>query len=73
MQTIMEITDFNGNVIKITDLSGAIKQAKEFSNYRHADKGYRKSDCQLSVYWKDILKKLLALKTQQANKNKKTL
>lgn len=58
---MMTITDLNGCAIKITDLDKAVKQAKQFKDYSHADKGFEEFDKFRNAYWTDICNKLLAL------------
>jgi len=58
----MQITDLNGDAIKITDLPRAIQQAEEFIGYRHTDKSLQAMDARLCAYWTDIYNKLLQLK-----------
>lgn len=65
----MEIIDLNNKPIVVTDLKGAIQQAKMFAQYRHNDTSYSKSDDELNAYWKDMHEKLLALQSQLSNCN----
>ncbi len=57
----MQITDLNGDVITITDLTTAIEQAKNFMEYRHKNKAFKTLDEQLRCYWTDMYNKLLQL------------
>ncbi len=57
----MKILDLNGYLIEITDLTAALKQAEEFTSYRHVNRQFSQLDSKLNAYWKDMLNKLLAL------------
>ena len=53
------IKDNTGKSIEVVDLEAGIKQAKLFS-------GYEKENHPLTIYWKDILSKLISLKDEIA-------
>lgn len=53
------ITDNTGKSIEVTDVEAGIKQAKLFS-------GYENENHPLTIYWKDILSKLISLKDEIA-------
>ena len=57
----MTITDIEGTIIEVTNLSEAIEQAKMFVNFEHVDKAFQKTDKYLKAYWTDILNKLKIL------------
>ena len=58
----MTITDIEGEVIEVTNLHDAIEQATLFTNIKHTDKAFAKTDKYLKSYWSDILKKLKTLR-----------
>ena len=60
----MTITDIEGTVIEITNLSKAIEQATMFANFEHADKAFQKTDKYLKAYWNDVLNKLKTLQNK---------
>lgn len=60
----MHITDNNGQMIKVTDLSAAIKQTALFKDYRHKDAESCKQDDELKIYWTDLYTKLLKLRSE---------
>ena len=61
----MSIVDINGERIDVTNLDEAIKQAVMFSNLKHDDKRFEKTDKFLNNYWQDVLDKLKALRNKQ--------
>lgn len=63
----MTLTDLNGNTVTITDLAQALKQAAEYKDYSHVNKGFEKLDKARNAYWADICNKLSALQ-QKINK-----
>lgn len=57
----MQIIDKNGSKITVTNLKGALKQAKLFKDFYHTDPNYRQGDKERRVYWSDMYNKLRAL------------
>ena len=60
----MKITDLNGNILTVTDLSAAIEQAADIKDYRHHDPVFKEFDDQQQAYWKDLYEKLLQLQSK---------
>jgi hypothetical protein len=58
----MHIVDMEGQVIHVTDLDAAIRQADIFRQYRHTDEKYHKLDNTLAAYWNHIYEQLVQLK-----------
>jgi len=58
----MFIRDNNQQLIEVTNLKKAIKQAKMSSTMYHRDTRFKELDKELQQYWEDILQKLYALK-----------
>lgn len=60
----MKIVDLNGIEIEITDLNGAIAQAKLYKGFRHENRSFLALDDQLQAYWTDLYEKLTAIGKQ---------
>ena len=63
----MKITDLDGKVIEVDDLTLAIMQADDYRHYRHSCEGFELMDERQRTYWEDIYQKLLALRATDAN------
>lgn len=61
----MKITDLDGREITVVDLEAAIAKAREFTGYRHTDRGYAEYDRNRKRYWTDVLEKLEQLKREE--------
>jgi hypothetical protein len=58
------IKDLNGQLIYVTDLKAAIRQAECFADLRHRDSRYAALDSKLRDYWTDVLTQLKTLQTK---------
>ena len=58
----MKIKDLNGNSIEVTDLNEAIRISKQFTKYKHKNKGFSDFDKSQNAYWVDMYEKLIATK-----------
>lgn len=63
----MEIKDLHENIVVITDLKTAIRQAKLYKSFRHKNPGFTKMDKHLKAYWTDIYNKLIILQNDKSN------
>ncbi|MGJ1416221.1 hypothetical protein [Sphingobacterium multivorum] len=63
----MKVTDLNGYEIEVTDLKEAIRIAKRNTGYSHEDRSFSDFDKRQNAYWRDIHKKLTAIKEQLNN------
>lgn len=58
---LMQITDSNGKVIRITNLHAAIDQAKLLIDYFENDVRFKDFEESQKAYWRDVLFKLQEL------------
>jgi hypothetical protein len=58
----LSIIDLNGEVLVITDLEAAIRQADVFRWYRHKDERFSDFDDRRNAYWDDVYHKLLLVR-----------
>lgn len=61
----MKITDLAGQVLEVTDLQEAIRQAEIYKDTQYNDNNYKNLDEALRRYWTDIYEKLLKLKNKE--------
>ncbi|WP_261511580.1 hypothetical protein [Chryseobacterium paludis] len=55
----MKITDLHGCPIEVTNLHKAIRQAKQYKDFRHEDKSFSRFDQKQNAYWADMYNKLI--------------
>ncbi len=64
----MFVRDIEGNVLQITDLEEAIKQADLYRKYKHLDNALNENN-QAQAYWQDLYEKLSQLKENGYHKD----
>lgn len=69
----MKITDLNGKIIHITDLTKALAQADNFRKYKHIGNEKISFDKERKKYWQDIYKKLKIKEHERKNLNNNSL
>lgn len=69
----MKITDLNGKIIHITDLTKALAQADNFRKYKHIGNEKNSFDKERKKYWQDIYKKLKIKEHERKNLNNNSL
>lgn len=57
----MQVTDFYGCPIEVTDLNEAIRITAQYKEYRHESKSFSEFDKRQKVYWMDMYEKLMGL------------
>ncbi|MGE7775206.1 hypothetical protein ACQKLP_10810 [Chitinophaga sp. NPDC101104] len=66
------IIDINGLELQITDLEGAIHQARTFSGFEMSPPGNQEENRRLTIYWTDIWIKLEMVKHGEEPENDNT-
>lgn len=57
----MQVTDFYGCPIEVTDLNKAIRITAQYKEYRHDSKSFSDFDKRQKAYWMDMYEKLMGL------------
>lgn len=57
----MYINDIEGNLLEVTDLDQAIRQADTYRKYKHLDNAFNENN-RAQNYWQDLYEKLTQIK-----------